>query len=99
MERSRAYCRLTERFDEVRLLLGLCSSPDTEPNAHRSAAGKDAALLRGALVLLCSHLEGFFEDLIEEALRVFNFQAPKVTAIPLTIRQKQVTYRLRMAER
>jgi RiboL-PSP-HEPN len=99
VERSRAYVRLTERFGEVRLLLGLCSSPETEPQAHRSAANTDAALLRGALVLLCSHLEGFFEDLIEEALHAFDLHAPKVSAIPLVIRQRQVTHALRLAER
>jgi hypothetical protein len=98
VERSRAYTRLAERFGEVRTLLGLCSSPETDPQVHRSAASKDAALLRGALVLLCSHLEGFFEDLMEDSLRAFNLRAPNVKAIPMVIRQKQVTHRLRTAE-
>lgn len=83
--------RLAERFGEVWTLLGLCSSPETDTQTRRIAVGKDAALLRGALVLLCSHLEGFFEDLIEEALRAFDFLAPTVAAIPLAIRKKQVT--------
>jgi hypothetical protein len=65
---------------------------------RRTVAGRDAALLRGALVLLCSHLEGFFEELIEDALHAFDLLAPTVAAIPLAIRQKQVTYRLRLAE-
>jgi hypothetical protein len=96
MSRSRAHARLGQRFGEVRTLLGLCSSPETDPHAHRIAAGVDAAPLRGALVLLCSHLEGFFEDLVEEALLTLNFHAPDVRSIPLVIRQRQVTAKLRM---
>jgi hypothetical protein len=95
---SRAYLRLAERFGEVRTLLGLCSSVETEQKGRRAAASADAALLRGALVLLCSHLEGFFEDLVEDTLRAFNLLAPTVASIPLAIRKKQVTYKLRLAE-
>ena len=98
MERSRAYLRLAERFGEVRTLLELCSSPETDAQTRRTVAGKDAALLRGALVLLCSHLEGFFEELIEDALHAFDLLAPTVASIPLAIRKKQVTYRLRLTE-
>jgi RiboL-PSP-HEPN len=95
---SRAYARLPERFGEVRTLLGLCSSPETKPEEHRAAARTDAALLRGALVLLCSHVEGFFEDLVEDALRAFDLLAPTVSAIPLVIRKRQVTHHLRLTD-
>src|SRR5260370_18960324 len=98
VQHSRAYLRLAERFGEVRTLLELCSSPEMDSQTRRSVAGKDAALLRGALVLLCSHLEGFFEELIEDALHGFDLLAPTVAAIPLAIRKKQVIYRLRLAE-
>lgn len=94
MERSRAYGRLDTRFDEVRTLLKLCSSPESSQQTRRVAA--DGALLRGALVLLCSHLEGFFEELIEDTLRSFNFLAPTIAQIPLAIRKRQVTHRLRL---
>jgi hypothetical protein len=95
VERSRAYVRLAERFGEVRTLLDLCSSPETDPHKRRAAANADAAILRGALVLLCSHLEGFFEDLVSEALRAFDCLAPTVATIPLAIRKRQILYRLR----
>jgi hypothetical protein len=87
---SPALRKLAERLSEVELLLSLCSPADVSLKELTAAAPRDSALLRGALVLLCSHLEGYFEDLVSDALAAYQQLAEKVGQVPTDIRARQV---------
>src|SRR5262249_13106670 len=71
-------------------LIHLTSQPEAGVPAQATAAACDNALLRGALVLLCSHIEGFFEDLISDALTAYGVLAEKAVQFPVQIRAYQV---------
>lgn len=51
---------------------------------------RDEALLRGAHVLLCSHLEGYFEDLISDLVDAYDKLTSQVNALPDELRARQV---------
>lgn len=87
---SSALLKFSERLREVDLLLNLCSGPESPVDEQKKAAPKDNAILRAALVLLCSHIEGFFEDLISEALFVYVKIASEIDHIPIEILSCQV---------
>lgn len=90
MATSSALRKLAGRLGEVEALLALCSPPDLDLKEKTAAAARDSALLRGALVLLCSHVEGFFEDLIIDVLAAYELLAGTVGRIPVEIRARQV---------
>ena len=51
---------------------------------------RDEALLRGAHVLLCSHLEGYFEDLISDLVDAYDKLTTQVSLLPEELRARQV---------
>jgi hypothetical protein len=87
---SAALSKFSERLKEVELLLSLCSTPESPAEDQKAAAPKDNAVLRAVLVLLCSHIEGFFEDLIGEALFAYGKIANDIDRIPREIISHQV---------
>ncbi len=87
---SAALSKFSERLKEVELLLNLCSTPESPAEEQKAAAPKDNAVLRATLVLLCSHIEGFFEDLIGEALFAYGKVANDIDQIPREIVSRQV---------
>ena len=64
---SSAYSRLIRRLDEITLILVLANDLSTRGPASSNSA-KVNALCRGGIVLLCSHIEGYVEDLGELAI-------------------------------
>ena len=89
---SPALIAFGQRMSEVRRLLEMCStSEQTETKARptQEVLQRDRAVLRGALVLLCSHVEGFFEDVVSDAVNVYDRIVSKFEDIPseITIRQ------------
>ena len=86
---SSAYLKFGLRIEEVKSLLALCSR---HPSLRRrpEKIRRDNALLRGALVLLCSHVEGFFEDIIANLIEVYDKLAVSVDDIPSELRMHQV---------
>lgn len=79
-----------ERLHEVEALLSLCSRNDQPLKERSEAARKDNAILRGALVLLCSHIEGYFEDLVGDALDTYVKVAADIDDIPKEILAYQI---------
>ena len=79
---SSAYSKLVYRLDEIESILSLAreiARLDPKPVNLR----KNNALCRGGIVLLCSHLEGYIEDLGTLAInRVADRHIPKTSMSP-----------------
>lgn len=80
--------RLNERLSEVKCLIGICRS--RKARSTKNIVAEEPALLRGALILLSSHLEGFFEDLIADIVEAIDRGAATPAAFPDAIRARQV---------
>ncbi|MGM4924386.1 HEPN domain-containing protein [Tardiphaga sp. 804_B3_N1_9] len=87
---SLAFGKFEGRILEVKRLLSLCTPEDADYRIKRENTERDDALLRGAHVLLCSHLEGFFEDLISDLIDVYDKLVTKVNVLPEELRAHQV---------
>jgi len=68
MTSSTAFQNFRGRLREVGALRSLCVSEDVAPRKRPRARQINDALCRAALVLLCAHMEGFFEQLINDIL-------------------------------
>jgi hypothetical protein len=79
-----------ERAGEVALLLALCSPEDADLPERMKSRKQDAALCRSALVLLCSHMEGFFEDLVSACLEFHERNGTLAGELPLRLRVVQI---------
>ncbi|MFI2662460.1 MAE_28990/MAE_18760 family HEPN-like nuclease [Micromonospora carbonacea] len=91
---SNALSDLGGRLDEVRVL----SKLDPARTGDTSQPATSNAINRGCIVLLCSHLEGFLEDLAIESLDALaSFQAP-VAQLPLILRALHVEDHLKELE-
>lgn len=87
---SAAFIKLATRLLEVKRLLSLCAPDDADYRIRRENVTRDEALLRGAHVLLCSHLEGYFEDLISDLVDAYDKLTSQVNALPDELRARQV---------
>src|SRR5262245_38289583 len=88
---SKAFKKFGDRMLEVKRLHSLCTREDEDYRIKKSNAEKDDALLRGAHVLLCSHLEGYFEDLISDLITAYDHLTSHVALLPEELRAQQVT--------
>ena len=64
-----AYSRFTQRMAEIESILSVARSIERK-RVSRSTLEQTNGLCRGAIVLLCSHIEGYIEDLA--SLAVFS---------------------------
>lgn len=87
---SAAFIKFTGRMLEVKRLLSLCAPDDADYRIKKENVARDEALLRGAHVLLCSHLEGYFEDLICDLIDAYDKLTTQVNALPDELRARQV---------
>jgi hypothetical protein len=87
---SAAFKKFAARMHEVKLLLSLCAPEDADYRIKKDSVARDEALLRGAHVLLCSHLEGYFEDLICDLIQAYDNLTTEVTQLPEKLRAQQV---------
>jgi hypothetical protein len=87
---SAAFRKFSARMLEVKQLLFLCEPEDADYRIKKENVARDNALLRGAHVLLCSHLEGYFEDLICDLIHAYDNLTTKVTQLPEELRARQV---------
>jgi RiboL-PSP-HEPN len=87
---SAAFRKFAERMLEVKRLLSLCAPEDADYRIKKENVARDEALLRGAHVLLCSHLEGYFEDLICDLIQAYDNLTTQVTQLPEELRARQV---------
>jgi len=79
---------LNSRLREVSCLVSICRSRRVRQVANFQA--EQPALLRGALVLLSSHIEGFFEELIDDVVDAVDTGIQTPSAMPDAIRVRQV---------
>lgn len=79
---------LDDRLDEIGCLVDICRS--RRSRRTRGFASEEPALLRGALVLLSSHIEGFFEELVEDVINAIDQGIQTPGAMPKEIRIRQV---------
>jgi hypothetical protein len=87
---SAAFTKFGLRMLEVKRLLSLCTTEDADYRVKKENVARDEALLRGAHVLLCSHLEGYFEDLISDLIDAYDILTTQVTLLPEELRARQV---------
>jgi hypothetical protein len=87
---SAAFTKFALRILEVKRLLSLCAPDDADYRIKKENVARDEALLRGAHVLLCSHLEGYFEDLISDLIEAYDKLTTQVTLLPEELRACQV---------
>jgi hypothetical protein len=88
---SGAYLKFGNRMLEVKRLLALCTPDTADYRIKLNNVERDDALLRGTHVLLCSHLEGYFEDLISDLISAYDHLASHVALLPEELRARQVT--------
>ena len=94
---SRALDRLVQRLDEVHTLVGLCTPEDADLTARLAARQRDAALCRAALVLLCGHMEGFFEEFVEDIVGFHEHHQTPIKDVAVRLRMAQLSRLLRTA--
>ena len=78
------------RLKEIETLLGLCENENASLREKSNSRQTDGTLCRAALVLLCSHMEGFFEDLIENIMRFHSMNTTLTSCLPMRLRIKQI---------
>lgn len=88
---SAAFTKFAGRILEVKRLLSLCAPEDADYRIKMENVARDDALLRAAHVLLCSHLEGYFEDLVSDLIDAYDRLASHVDLLPEELRAHQVT--------
>ncbi|WIW50240.1 HEPN domain-containing protein (plasmid) [Bradyrhizobium sp. 62B] len=88
---SSAFTKFGDRILEVKRLLALCTPVTARYGTKKENALRDDALLRAAHVLLCSHLEGYFEDLVSDVVTAYDVLASHVILLPDALRAHQVT--------
>jgi hypothetical protein len=87
-----------QRLGEVEALLKLCEPNLSGLEKRSKARKKDEALCRAALVLLCSHMEGFFEDLVQDILQFHELNGTEIVNLPLRVRIIQIWKHLELAD-
>lgn len=87
---SPALVKFKDRTREVECLLEICVPDDADPNDKKASFDRDGSILRGAHVLLCSHLEGYFEDLIGDLVAAYDFLVTSISQMPEELRAAQV---------
>lgn len=90
MTTSSSFRNFRERLREVGTLRTLCVREDVRPRERERARKRNVAVCRAALVLLCSHMEGFFEDLTADILQFHESNRTPLKAMPLRLRVAQV---------
>jgi len=87
---SPALLKFEDRMREVERLLKLCVPDNADPNEKKEHFERDGSILRGAHVLLCSHLEGFFEDLVADLISAYDYLLTDIAQMPDELRATQV---------
>ncbi len=81
-KKSRALKKFRTRKAEILRLLKLCTRPSAKLSTSVRNTLRDRSLCRGATVLLCSHIEGYFENLVEDVLDFFENKKVKISNLP-----------------
>ena len=90
MTSAPAHSNFIQRLDEIHVLISLCSPADASIEETIKNLQRDKSLSRAAMVLLCSHVEGFFEELIGDVLQFHETNKTSVNALPLRLKTTQL---------
>jgi RiboL-PSP-HEPN len=71
---------------EVGTLISLCKMSENKPIQRI----RNESLCRSSLVLLCSHMESFFENLVVDILQFHEFNQTSVEKLPSQLRVAQI---------
>ncbi len=75
-----------DRLDEIEVLLKLVEAGKQKPKNPARNIKKQEAICRASIVLLCSHVEGFFESLVENVLRFHEMNCTSIGSLPVRMR-------------
>ena len=75
-----SYSRFSDRMQEVKCIINLIPTRPTSDNVNQIDA-----LCRSAILLLCSHFEGFLQDLMSEFIEEFNNLEITFNALPVEL--------------
>ncbi|MBK1986224.1 hypothetical protein A0J48_001430 [Sphaerospermopsis aphanizomenoides BCCUSP55] len=83
-----------QRLHEVSSLLNLCNKVTIRGNSNQPPTGRqltvEESICRASLLLLCSHMEGFFEKLIEDILQFHEINQTRISELPVNLRVIQI---------
>lgn len=89
---SNAYSGFLERLSEIEVMLDILESKgDTQTDWK-----KDSAIIRSCIVLMSSHFEAFFEEIVSEYIDFLNSSKIKATKLPKTVKATQVDAELKI---
>ena len=89
---SNAYANFLERLNEIKVLLDVLESENTTPTDWK----QNSAIIRSCIVLMSSHFEAFFEEIVSEYVDFLNSSRVKAPEIPKSIKATQVDGELKI---
>lgn len=89
-QQSYALSGFVARLREIDTLLGCAIREPTGPTQTRKSNRVNNAVCRSAMVLLCAHMEGFYEDLVEAFLDSCMAAPVKSRQLPFEVRTAQL---------
>lgn len=87
---SNALSSFQERMNEVTELMNLLTPENADLSTFKEQISRDNAICRAAIVLLCSHLQGFLEDLVSDLISAYNCLANSPQLLPRELVVHQV---------
>jgi len=72
--------------------LNLCETDETVLLTDPIKRQRDTTLCRAAIVLLCSHMEHFFEETIKNVLEFHELNGTTIGALPMRLRVEQYAF-------
>ena len=93
--RSPALRNFWQNLKEISTLMNLCKGSTIALPKRRV---EQDSLCRAAIVLLCSHMEGFFERLVEDILRFHELNATSIVQLSIDLRVVQVWSRSKIVD-
>jgi hypothetical protein len=76
---SIAYANFLERLNEIKVLLDVLESNNTTSTNWK----QNSAIIRSCIVLMSSHFEAFFEEIISEYIDYLNSSKIKAWSSPV----------------
>lgn len=91
MTYSNAWIDFNIKLREIFILLDNCTNKNGRLQIVRKNINRDNAICRGIIVLITSHLEGYFESLIADVIKCFTINGIKMGDIPESLKVKMLS--------
>ena len=89
---SNAYANFLERLNEIKVLLDVLKTADSTQTDWK----KNSAIIRSCIVLMSSHFEAFFEEIVSEYIDFLNSSRIKAPKIPRAVKAIQIDGELKV---